>query len=211
MDLSLALLSLVFALILGAVSPGPSFLMVARTALSTSRKAGLAAALGMGVGGFVLSTVALLGLLAVFAAIPVLYLALKILGGAYLVYLGIRIWRRAKKPLLVDGALAKNQSPRNMRHFLLGLATQLSNPKTIIVYASTFASLLPADTPRPVLMLLPPLIFVIEVSWYAIVATALSSPLPRDRYLAAKAWFDRAAGGIMALIGVKLLCDSPQI
>lgn len=210
MELSVSLLSLVLALVLGAVSPGPSFLMVARTALVASRKDGLAAALGMGVGGVILCAVALLGLLAVFAAIPMLYLALKVLGGAYLMYLGFRIWRGASLPLVVANAAAQNQPIRLKRHFLLGLATQLSNPKTAIVYASIFASLLPGDTPKAVLMMLPALIFVIETTWYAVVAVVLSAPVPRDRYLASKAWLDRVAGSIMAVIGLKLLCESPS-
>ncbi len=210
MELSVSLLSLVLALVLGAVSPGPSFLMVARTALVASRKDGLAAALGMGVGGVIFCAVALLGLLAVFAAIPMLYLALKVLGGAYLMYLGFRIWRGASLPLVVANAAAQNQPIRLKRHFLLGLATQLSNPKTAIVYASIFASLLPGDTPKAVLMMLPALIFVIETTWYAVVAVVLSAPVPRDRYLASKAWLDRVAGSIMALIGLKLLCESPS-
>ena len=210
MELSVSLLSLVLALVLGAVSPGPSFLMVARTALVASRKDGLAAALGLGVGGVILCAVALLGLLAVFAAIPMLYLALKVLGGAYLMYLGFRIWRGASLPLVVANAAAQNQPIRLKRHFLLGLATQLSNPKTAIVYASIFASLLPGDTPKAVLMMLPALIFVIETTWYAVVAVVLSAPVPRDRYLASKAWLDRVAGSIMAVIGLKLLCESPS-
>ena len=210
MELSVSLLSLVLALVLGAVSPGPSFLMVARTALVASRKDGLAAALGMGVGGVILCAVTLLGLLAVFAAIPMLYLALKVLGGAYLMYLGFRIWRGASLPLVVANAAAQNQPIRLKRHFLLGLATQLSNPKTAIVYASIFASLLPGDTPKAVLMMLPALIFVIETTWYAVVAVVLSAPVPRDRYLASKAWLDRVAGSIMAVIGLKLLCESPS-
>ena len=210
MELSVSLLSLVLALVLGAVSPGPSFLMVARTALVASRKDGLAAALGRGVGGVILCAVALLGLLAVFAAIPMLYLALKVLGGAYLMYLGFRIWRGASLPLVVANAAAQNQPIRLKRHFLLGLATQLSNPKTAIVYASIFASLLPGDTPKAVLMMLPALIFVIETTWYAVVAVVLSAPVPRDRYLASKAWLDRVAGSIMAVIGLKLLCESPS-
>jgi len=41
--------------------------------------------------------------------------------------------------------------------------------------------------------------------WYAIVALALSSAAPRSAYLRYKAWIDRAAGGVMVLLGIKLL------
>src|SRR5258706_8624824 len=101
MDQHVALLSIAAAMIVGAMSPGPSFVMIARTAVATSRADGLAAALGMGAGGIVFALAALLGLRALFAAVPLLYVVLKVAGGAYLVYLGYRIWRGATSPLTV--------------------------------------------------------------------------------------------------------------
>lgn len=51
MDITVAVLSIAGAIALGAISPGPSFVLVARTAVARSRTDGLATALGMGVGG----------------------------------------------------------------------------------------------------------------------------------------------------------------
>ena len=96
-DTTLSLLGIAGAMAVGAMSPGPSFVMVARTAVA-SRADGLAAALGMGAGGLVFAIAALAGLQAAFLAVPALYLAIKGFGGAYLVYLGIRIWRGARQP-----------------------------------------------------------------------------------------------------------------
>lgn len=93
MELFAAILSIAVALTFGAMSPGPSFILVARTSLAVSRRDGLAAAVGMGIGGVFFSAIALLGLLAILTTVPLLHLALKILGGTYLVYLGYRIWR----------------------------------------------------------------------------------------------------------------------
>lgn len=206
MELTTALASIIIALTLGAMSPGPSFVMVARTALAISRRDALAAALGMGAGGALFACFALLGLLALLAAVPVLYTALRIAGGIYLLYLGVNIWRAARRPLSLGDAEAL-PGPRVGRSFLTGFATQISNPKTAVVYASVFASLLPPHVPTPVLVALPVTIFLIETTWYAIVAIALSAPAPRARYLAAKTWIDRSAGGIMTLLGGKLLID----
>ncbi len=210
MELSAAILSIAVALTLGAMSPGPSFLMVARTSLAVSRKDGLAAAVGMGVGGAFFSVVALLGLLALLAAVPLLHLALKVLGGTYLAYLGYCIWRSAQQPLVVANDPMPGPPAQAWRSFLLGLVTQVSNPKTAIVYASVFVSLLPSDVPLAVLVALPLMIFAIETIWYSVVALALSAPLPRTRYLASKAWLDRAAGAIMTVLGFKLIFDARQ-
>jgi threonine/homoserine/homoserine lactone efflux protein len=210
MELFAAILSIAVALTLGAMSPGPSFILVARTSLAVSRRDGLAAAVGMGVGGVLFSAIALLGLLAILTAVPLLHLALKVLGGTYLVYLGYRIWRSARQPLVIEGASLQNRPTQAWRSFVLGLVTQVSNPKTAIVYASVFASLLPHDIPPLALVVLPIMVFAIETIWYSVVALALSSPSPRAHYLALKAWIDRTAGTIMSLLGLKLIFEAQQ-
>lgn len=210
MELFAAILSIAVALILGAMSPGPSFILVARTSLAVSRRDGLAAAVGMGVGGVFFSAIALLGLLAILTAVPLLHLALKVLGGTYLAYLGYRIWQGARQPLVLESASLQNHPSQAWRSFVLGLVTQVSNPKTTIVYASVFASLLPHDIPLLALVVLPIMVFAIETIWYSVVALALSSPSPRARYLAAKVWIDRMAGAIMSLLGLKLIFEAQQ-
>ena len=207
METVVSILSIAGAITLGAMSPGPSFVMVARTAVASSRADGLAAALGMGVGGVLFACAALLGLHVVLTAVPWLYLALKILGGAYLIYLGSMIWRGAREPLrIAEGAPASTFR----RSFWLGLLTQVSNPKTAVVYASIFISLLPREVPLAAMLILPLAIFVIEAGWYSVVALALSAPSPRAAYLRWKVWVDRAAGGAMGLLGIKLIATARQ-
>jgi threonine efflux protein len=178
--------------------------------MAVSRRDGLAAAVGMGVGGVLFSAVALLGLIAILTAVPLLHIALKVLGGTYLVYLGYRIWKGARQPLVLKNTSDQNYPTRARRSFVLGLVTQVSNPKTAIVYASVFASLLPHNIPPSALVALPITVFAIETIWYSVVALALSSPSPRTRYLASKAWIDRTAGAIMSLLGLKLIFEAQQ-
>jgi threonine/homoserine/homoserine lactone efflux protein len=64
---TLSVLSIAGAIALGAISPGPSFVFGARTSIAQSRADGLAAAVGMGIGGTILCCLALLGLHAVLA------------------------------------------------------------------------------------------------------------------------------------------------
>lgn len=136
-----------------------------------------------------------------------LYLALRVLGGLYLVYLGFLIWRGAVEPLDVqDAGVARPSS--TFRSFALGLITHLSNPKTAIVYASIFAALLPASAPTWLLLSLPPLVLGLETSWYAVVAVAFSASTPRSAYLRLKASIDRAAGAVMGLLGVRLTSET---
>lgn len=212
MEIALAVLTIAGAVTLGAMSPGPSFLMVARTALAASRADGVAAALGMGVGAVLIAVAALLGLHVVLNAVPWLHAAVKALGGAYLLWLGWHIWRGAKAPLAVIGTPGAEGAGRSLlRSFALGLATQASNPKTAVVYASIFVSLLPRELPAALMLVLPLLVFAVEAGWYAIVALVLSASSPRATYLRAKSTLDRVAGGVMAALGVKLLVEARRL
>ena len=203
----IALLSILGTIAIGAISPGPSFVVVVRASAALSRRDGLASALGMGIGGLAFACLALAGLQALLMQVSWLYVVLKIAGGAYLCYLGYRIWRGAKVPLDTgNGAPSSGSGWR--KSFAIGLATQLSNPKTAIWYASVFAAFLPADAPAWMLLVLPPLLFSIEFGWYTIVAFAFSASKPRAIYLGAKLWIDRFAGGVVGILGGKLILEA---
>lgn len=200
----MVLFGILGALLIGAISPGPSFVLVSRVAITASRFDGLAAAFGMGLGGAIFGTLALLGLSALLIQVDWLYLTLKLIGGTYLIYIGVHIWLGASRPLIIqDTRVSKTTSP--FRSFYIALITQISNPKTAVVYGSIFAALLPASPPIWMLVILPLLIFIVETSWYTIVALVFSSNHPRTIYLELKVWIDRAAGAIMGGLGLKLL------
>ena len=209
MQESLSLAAVIAALALGVASPGPSFVMVAKEAVSRSWSHGLAAALGMGVGGVLFAGAALLGLQAVLLAVPALYVLLKVLGGLYLCWLGFRIFKGASAPV---AALSSSATPgRSVRRsFWLGLSTQVSNPKTAVVYASVFAALLPSQVSAVLACALLLAVFCVEAAWYALVAVMLSSDSPRRAYLGFKVTIDRLAGVAMIALGVRLITSAAK-
>ena len=200
------LLGILAALTVGVISPGPSFVMVARMAVSSSRSQALGAALGMGAGGVLFGAAALLGLQGVFHAVPTLYVLLKIVGGLYLCYLGFLIFKSAAQPLVVDGGA--NSSRGSGRSFWLGLTTQISNPKTAVVYASVFAAFLPTHFSTTFAVALLVVVFLVEAGWYSLVALMLSSAGPQQAYLSGKAWVDRVAGLVMFGLGLRLVTSA---
>ncbi len=204
MELTFSLLMVLGALLLGAISPGPSFVLVARTSMAASRVDGFATAIGMGLGGMVFSVLVLLGLQAAIATVPWFYFALKLAGGLYLAYIAVRIWRGAKEPIVVPASREGMRSSAK-KSLLRGLFTQLSNPKTAVVYGSVFAALLPRNLPNGATVMLPLLVFLVEAGWYSIVALALSAESSRNAYLRSKTHVDRIAGGVMGLLGLKLI------
>jgi threonine/homoserine/homoserine lactone efflux protein len=201
-----ALFTILGALLIGAISPGPSFVFVVRTSVAHSRSEGLAAALGMGVGAFIYGSLAVLGLRTLMAEGGWILMGLKVAGGLYLAYLAWRIWQGAPEPVTVqhEGGRPSNAG----RAFWLGLLTQLSNPKIVAVFGAVFAALLPANPPVWLYIALPPLIFLQETAWYALVALAFSSSRPRAIYLGAKLWIDRVAAALIGVLGLRLIYEA---
>lgn len=205
------LLSIVGTVLIGAMSPGPSFVLVSHTAIIRSRRVGLAAALGMGIGGAIFALLALAGLHALLVRVEWAYLLFKLLGGAYLAYLGVRIWRGASLPLPPERAGSTDRGTAAWKSFAVGLATQLSNPKTALVYGSIFAAFLPAAPERWLFTALPLGVFVVEAGWYALVALVFSAERPRAAYGRAKHVVDRIAGAVLVGLGVRLILDAVRM
>ncbi len=210
MEIYLPLAGVLGALLLGAISPGPSFILVARTSLAVSRRDALYMAVGMGVGGVLFTLLVLAGLQAVLDSAPWLYLFLKITGGLYLVYLGVSIWQSTRRGLPTTAVVVGN-SRSAWRSFLLALLTQISNPKAVVIYGSIFAALLPPDLPPGTMIALPFLVFVVETGWYTVVALSLSAQRPANAYLRARGIIDRLVSTVMAGLGLKLLFDVREL
>ncbi len=209
MDLTTSIGAIALAIMIGAASPGPSFFVVARISVASGRSSGFAAALGMALASMFFATLALVGLQVVLLNFHWLYTAFKILGGLYLVWLAFRIWQGSKA--VGAQSLGENTAmpERSVwRDFLRGFTTQLANPKTAIVYAGVFAALLPADPPFWTGFVLIPLLFSIELGWYAIVASLFSMQHPRRLYLGFSSMIDRAAAIIIGGLGVSLVSEA---
>lgn len=200
------------AMMLGIMSPGPSFVLVARMGAASGRSAGLAAALGMGIGGAIFALLAVLGLHIVLSTMPRVYAGLQVAGACYLLYLAYLMWAHAKAPLHIAPGGSPNggqgrAAPGLASAFATGLATQLGNPKTAIVYGSVFASVMPATTSWTFGAAVIALLFALEFGWYAIVALFFSSEVMQRRYASSKAVFDRLAACAMGALGGKILDD----
>ncbi|MFS2222368.1 LysE family translocator [Pantoea sp. B65] len=199
----LALLSICGVIALGAISPGPSFLLVAKTAMSASARSGVFTALGMSAGSALFALAAILGLQSILLTVPWLFWLLKIAGGIYLLFLAYKMVVNARQPLPLE--LNGPGAQGALRGFNLGLLTQISNPQTALVFGSVFAAFLSHQYPLWMNIALPIAAFVIDFAWYLFVVMVLSAPVPRKAYLRFKQRLDTLSGGLMALLGIKLI------
>lgn len=203
MESLVSFLAICSAIAVGAMSPGPSFLVVARASLSRGRRAGLLTAMGMALAGATYALLAVIGLASLLAATPLLFTAVKVLGACYLTFIGVVMIRNAKERL--DGPTGRTEAKVG---FWVGFMTQISNPKTIVVYTSVFAALLPRHTETWLLSALPITIGIIEGTWYAVVASLFAGTSAHQLYSRAKTSIDRVSGALMILLAIRLAWPS---
>jgi threonine/homoserine/homoserine lactone efflux protein len=189
--------------ILAAVSPGPAVLMSARTGLTEGFRTGAMLGAGIATGAVFWALAAMFGLHLVFDAAPSLLWVMKIGGAAYLLWMAWHLWRDAATPFVAEDSRPVPRSA--LAAFRLGLWTNLTNPKAVVVYSSIFLGTIGPGTPPWVLGLLLVLIFTAETAWNALVARIFSLDRTRAAYISLKTVIDRSFGAALALLGIKIV------
>ncbi len=191
-------------ILFGVITPGPSFILVAQTSMSQSRISGMAVSVGMGVGAAIFAVVASLGLYLILDIVPWIYSSFKIFGGVCLCFLAGRMWLNRGMETQDVGKIA-SQEQSLLKMFLVGLLTQVSNPKTAIVFGSAFAGFLPATVPEYSYLMLCSLAFIIDTGWYGVVAYLLSTNKAQRIYTKHGTHIRIVSSALMGLMGTKLL------
>jgi threonine efflux protein len=185
--------------------PGFNVVLIGQLAAGGTRAAALLAVLGMTTATLVWGSLAVLGVGAVFSAHPQLRFAAQIAGGAYLLYLAVKLWRSggatAEQP---QATLSKSAA------FRVGLLTSLLNPKIALFYGSVFATSLP---PSPSLLHICSAIAVVyanSVIWHTSLAFLFSQPKVQQIYLRNFARLTKASGAMVGAFGLRLLVATIQ-
>ena len=199
MSLTATLLQLSLLHILMAMIPGPNTVVVSYVSARVSRRAGMMAVGGVVLGSAIWVTLSMFGVGVLLLEAGFLYRALRWLGAAYLVYVGIRMLRAGIMPIDAQRPPQAARAP-----LLAGLLTTLSNPKSAGFWTSVFVVVVPAHAPAWFYAAVVALIVVQSFAWYAFVALALSTNFARRHYLRFAQWLDRLAGVIMIGLGLRL-------
>lgn len=184
------------------LSPGPALVVTIKTAVTKGQRAGVELSLGLATAVTLWALASLLGLSLLFTVAPYLQTAFRFVGAAYLIWLGISMWRNAQAPL---AASTTSQSKSNS--FMLGFITDLANPKALVYFTAVFATLIPTDITLLTAAALLAMIFAIEFVWYSLVSIGFSRARVQTVYIQLKCWIDRLFGTILTALGIKLAID----
>ena len=162
-----------------AFTPGPGVLMAISTAGTQGAGRALYSSAGNALGVFIVATTAVAGLGLVLKTSALAFGALKLIGAAYLIYLGIKTWRQSSRdasPAALAASAVQAVQMTRWATFRAGLLVAVSNPKAILFFTAVFPQFMPPDHVDPVRFLvltsvftacslLSHLFYVVGTSW----------------------------------------------
>jgi threonine efflux protein len=204
MDLYQGLLLITSIHLLAAATPGPDFVLVSQQTLSNGKRVGLLCSLGIALGLSVHILYSSLGLAAIIASSSSALWGIKILGGGYLIYLGISSLK-ARTRIAETGTIEVILERSALKIIGLGFLCNALNPKAPIYFVSLFTIVLSQDTPAQHLLIYGLWMMVLQLAWFSLLSLLLSRPSVTQKFQRMGHWIDRIAGGAMLLLGIKVL------
>jgi len=203
MNATIILASVFIIFIPALMLPGPDFIAVVRSAMTRGTKAGLWTTLGVSLGLGFYATISLVGLSAILVEYQWLAWLVRVLGGCYLIYPGVKLMMAKPTQFQITGGTMKGGNP-----LLFGFLVTLTNPKAVVLFTSVFATAVTGATLFWLLALMIGLVMLSSLFWYAIVSAFMSSPPILTRFRKALHWVERAAGICFVAIGGRILADA---
>lgn len=191
------------ALVLGAQAvalstPGPALISIVQKAIGQGRGPAIRFGAGLAFGATSWIIASMLGLGLILHRFPQVLAVMTLIGGGYLIYVAVQMWRYADAPLgdipTADG-------------FWAGYRLNLSNPKPILFFSSLFLTVFPDPFTVQSGAVVYLSMLALELSFFTLVALTLTTPTIRARALRAKPVIDRTAAVLIAGLGIWLLAQ----
>ena len=194
------------------MSPGPNGVLIAKTVPTSGRAAGFANIAGFVVAFFVHGTFAIFGLSLILMQSASLFLAVKLLGAGYLIWIGVKALRQAWHNGLA--AVAEVAPARRRRRlttaFVEGFLTNALNPKVAMFYLAAFPQFIPHDTVSPAsAYLLVTIHAALNAAWFVPMVLLFDRLSIVARSGRVQRWIKGATGAIFIGFGIKLATLRP--
>jgi threonine/homoserine/homoserine lactone efflux protein len=186
------------------LAPGPDTAYILGRSIAQGRAAGVASALGIMVGSIFHTCAAALGLSAFLATSAWAFSAIKLMGGGYLVFLGIKLILEGREQFRMPSGFGRSNSGAAFRQ---GVFTNLLNPKVALFFLAFLPQFIdPASEAKIPAFLVLGLTFVTTGTIWCLIlarfAAAFSQRLRRNRTIGQ--WVNRAIGSLFVFLGVRL-------
>jgi Putative threonine efflux protein len=189
--------------LLGAMSPGPDFVVVVRNSLNHSARTGIYTGIGVGLGILVHISYCAVGIALLISRSEILFNLIKYLGAAYLAYMGISaLLSKTAKVDLSEAAERNVMAP--FQAIKTGLLTNLLNPKATLFILGLFSFVISPDTPASVILSLTLVMVLTAMGWFALVSLFFNYRHIKEFYFRYEIWVNRLFGVLLILLSLKV-------
>jgi RhtB (resistance to homoserine/threonine) family protein len=198
-------LTLGLIVLLGAMSPGPDFVIVTKNSLSGSRRLGILTGLGIAFALLVHISYTSLGLAVIIHKSKALYLTIKIVGAAYLIYLGLQMIRGRKR---ASSSAKKEYNHRiltDKKAFVGGFLCNLLNPKASLFIMGLFTQVIQPNTSLGALLLVALEIMLITFFWFAFLSYILTHKAFSHKFHAYQSYLNLIMGILLIGFAFRIL------
>ncbi|WP_131107750.1 LysE family translocator [Pseudomonas sp. Sample_10] len=200
-------LALAIVHFLAVVAPGPDFAVTIRQSVRFGRWVGICTALGIGAGISVHVLYTVLGVGALMHTTPWLLTVAKVVGAAYILYLGVSLIRSQPRSVLEGDKVTDEPviQQTSLKAFTTGFLTNATNPKATLFFLAIFTTLISATTPLKIQALYGVWMCLVNALWFVIVALFFSSSKVRLLFMRMGHWFERTMGVVLILFAGRLM------
>jgi threonine efflux protein len=184
------------------LSPGANTLLLFQIGASSTVRMGMQAVFGITLAETIWVSLAALGISAVFETFPGVYMVIRIAGGLYLIYLGLRLWSAAQQATASE---IRKWQLTPAAAFRVGFLTNITNPKTTLFFGSVYAASFTPGLPATAKYAAVALAVVTAFLWHAMLAFLFSRHLLQRSYTNARSVIDRVSGSVFVIIGCVLI------
>ena len=194
-----SLLGMSFVCAIGAISPGPSLVVVLRNTISGGRMQGIMTGIGHGLGFGIYAFIAVMGLSSVLLANEQLFSLLQVLGALVLTWLALKLIAHKQSDLSVK------YEESGYRGFFEGFMIAFLNPKILVFLVAVFSQFLKTDINIIDRFFMAIMAGAIDTMWYVFVAAVLAGTTIVDKLRENAAIIDRLIGMVLFMLSLLLI------
>ena len=194
-----SLIGLSFVCAMGAISPGPSLIVVLRNTIAGGRRQGVMTGVGHGLGITVYSFIAVMGLSSLLLANKQIFNLLQWSGALVL------IWLAFDMISFNTSDLSEKYEDSGRRGFIEGFMISFLNPKILVFMVAVFSQFISPDIDNPSRFIMAIMAGIIDAAWYVLVAIALAGTPIINTLRANAGTIDRSIGVVLLFIAILLI------
>ncbi|WP_444912476.1 LysE family translocator [Microbulbifer sp. PAAF003] len=194
---------------LALLSPGPDFVLVVKSAIRNDRSKAIGVAAGISSANALYIALCLIGVGSILASSVPVMIALKIIGGLFLIFLAVQALR-AKKSDYSNLAIESNDENESikttfMKEFITGFMSGILNPKNLLFYLSLFTVVLTSDVSLYFKLALGIWMTLVVFVWDTAIIYLLSANKVRNQFTKLSYYIDKVTGAILGMIGFTIV------